>query len=588
MKNRKLVASVAVLGLVASVAASTQAGAATKTTKKKAAKKPTKPAAATTAPATTAPAATTAPPAAAAKTGGKLIVGLEAETNGWIPGPGSWAVSGHTVSFAAYERLFALNAKTTVSPWLAESYTTSRDSKVFTIKLRKGIKFHNGEAFNAAAVKDNLDTAMCGGVLAPVFFRMNLLVSATPNCAPGPLAKLVKGVDIIDDSTVQITSPVPFPGLIPALAGQAGVMVAPAQLKANDRNHLIGTGPFKQKGDWKPNVSISFERNPDYWRKDSIAKLDEIEFRPIPDENTRILQIAKGELDMTHTANFSSKREFEALAKDGKAKIIVGEFMAETNQDVLNNSVPPFNTEECRLAAAYAMDVPTLIKAKAPGATQANGPFSKGTPGFLDETGYPSKPDLDKAKALYETCKAKVGNGKDVEFTMATTNDPEAGEIRDVMKVMVERAGFKIKTANIEQANYITAVLGGATQWATWRYYGTIVDTDTFRFNLHSETAFPNGVGSLNWQRAKDGQVDTALDQIRDSTDPVVRKRAAESISRQYGEKAYILWRWRTAWTVAWSPKVTFDPKSIKLANGDPAPEIPLGYVVDFTGITKS
>jgi peptide/nickel transport system substrate-binding protein len=586
MKNRKLVAGVAVAGLVASIAATTPAGAATKTTKKKkaAAKKPTKPVAATTAaPTTAAPAA--AAPAPGAKAGGKLIVGMEAETNGWIPGPGSWAVSAHTVSFAAYERLFSLSAKSTVTPWLAESYTQSRDNKSFTIKLKKGIKFHNGEAFNAEAAKASLDTSICGSTLITVFLRIN---AGGAVCSKDPLPKLLKGVEVVDDSTLQVTALAPFPGFIPALAGQGGVIVAPAQIKANDRNRLIGTGPFKMKGDWKPNVSISFERNADYWRKDAMPKLDEIEFRPIPDENARILQIAKGEIDMTHTANFTSKREFEALAKDGKAKIISGDFMAESNHDVLNNSVAPFNTEECRLAAAYAMDVPTLIKAKAPGATQANGPFPKGSPGYLENTGYPSKPDLDKAKGYYETCKSKVGGGKDVEFTMATTNDPEAGEIRDIMKQMVERVGFKIKTANIEQANYIGAVLTGATQWATWRYYGGIVDLDTYRFQMHSETANPNGAVSLNWQRAKDGQVDAAFDQIRDSSDPVIRKRAAESISQQYGEKAYILWRWRTVWTVAWGNKVNFDPKNIKLPSGDLGPEIPFGYIIDFTGITKS
>ena len=585
MKHQKTLAGVIAVGLAVSMAATTSASAATKTTKK--AKKVVKTTKKATAAAdTVAPAPAPAPaPAVAAKTGGKLIVGMEAETNGWLPGPGSWAVSAHTVSFAAYERLFGLSAQSKLEPWLAESFTQSRDNKTFIIKLRKGIKFHNGEAFNAEAAKTALDTNVCGATLITVFLRLN---AGGALCSKDPLPRLLQGITVVDDSTVQIVALAPFPGLIPGFAGQGGVIPAPAQVKANDRNHLVGTGPFKMKGEWKPNVSISFERNPDYWRKDSIAKLDEIEFRPIPDENARILQLSKGEIDITHTANLTSKREYEKLAKEGKAKSISGDFMSENNHDVLNNSVPPFNTEECRLAAAYAMDVQTLIKAKAPGATQANGPFPKGTPGFLAETGFPTKPDLDKAKGYYETCKSKVGGGKDVEFTMATTNDPEAGEIRDIMKQMVERAGFKIKTANIEQANYIGAVLTGATQWATWRFYGGIVDLDTYRFQFHSETANPNGQISLNWQRVKDGQVDAAFDQIRDSSDPVVRKRAAESISRQYGEKAYILWRWYTIWTVAWNPKVNFEPTKIKLASGADAPEIPFGYIVDFTGITKS
>ncbi len=580
MKNRKLVASVIAAGLVASAAASTSAGAATKTTKKKAvAKKPTKPATATTAAPTTAAAPA---PAAAAKSGGKLIVGMEAETNNWIPGPGSWAVSGHTVSFAVYERLFGLSGKGQISPWLADSMTVDRTGLVWTIKLKKGIKFHNGEVFDAAAVKANLDEAICGSTLLPVFLRIN---AGGAFCSKEALPKLTKGVAVVDESTVTLTTLAKFPSLPTTFAAQGGVMIAPSQIKDNNGNTLIGTGPFKFKS-YQRDVALNVVRNDDYWRKDHIAKLDEIEFRPIPDENARIAQIAKGDIDITHSANFSTKAEFEKLAKDGKAKVVSGDFMAETNHDVLNNSLPPFNTDECRLAAAYGMDVPTLIKLKAPGARQANGPFSPATPGWVASSGAPTY-NIDKAKASYETCKAKIGGGKDVEFTMATTNDPEAGEIRDIMAAMMEKVGFNVKKANIEQSKYITTVLLGGTQWATWRFYGGIIDMDVERFQMHSETAGPNGAVSLNWQRAKDGQVDAAFDLLRDNTDPAVRKGAAESIFRQYAEKAYILPRWVTVWSVAYGNKVQPNLETLKLVSGDAGPLIPFGYIVDFANITK-
>ena len=576
MNYRKGLLALTALGLATALVAPTGAGAVTKkATKAKAKPKATvKPTTATT------PQTTAAPPAAP-KTGGKIVFGMEAETNNWIPGPGSWAVSGHQVSFAVYERLFGLNAKSQISPWLADSITKDASGLVWTIKIKKGIKFHNGEDFDAAAVKANLDEAMCGSVLLPVFFRMN---GAGALCSKEPLPKLLRGVTVVDAQTVTVTTLQKFPGFPATMAGQAGVMIAPAQIKAVDLNTMIGTGPFKFKS-WKRDVALNVVRNDDYWRKDSIAKLDEIEFRPIPNEDARIAQIAKGDLDMTHTANFTSSREYTKLAKDGKINSVSGDFMAETNQDVLNNSIPPFNQLPCRLAAAYAMDTPTLQKLKAPGSTQANGPFPEGSPGYLKETGFP-KFNLDKAKAEYAKCKAALGGG-DVEFTMATTNDPEAGEIRDIMAQMVSQAGFKVKPANIEQSKYITTVLLGGTQWATWRYYGGIIDLDTFRFQMHSETAAPNGAISLNWQRVKDGVVDAAFDLLRDSNDPVVRKQAAENINRQYGENAFILWRWRTTWTVASSKSVKAEFDKFKLANGDAAPLIPFGYVVDLAAISK-
>ncbi len=575
MKHRKALAGLAVLGLVGSIIAS--AGPATAVAKKKTTKKPAKAAAATTAPPAAAPA-----PAAAAKTGGKLIYGMEAETNNWLPGPGSWAVSGHQVSFAVYERLFAINSKSQLTPWLADSMTADRTGLVWTIKVKKGIKFHNGEAFNADAVKANLDEAICGATLLTVFLRIN---AGGAFCSKEALPKLTKGVAVVDESTVAITTLAKFPGLPTAFAGQGGVMVAPSQIKANDGNVLIGTGPFKFKS-WQRDVVLNVVRNDDYWRKDHVAKLDEIDFRPIPDENARIAQLAKGDIDMTHTANFESKAEYEKLQKDGKAKVVSSDFLSDTNHDVLNNSIAPFNTEECRLAAAFGMDTATLIKLKAPGAVQANGPFTPAIPGWVANSGLPSY-NIDKAKANYETCKAKLG-GAQVEFTMSTTNDPAAGEIRDIMAAMMEKVGFKVRTANIEQSKYITTVLVGGTQWATWRYYGAILDLDVYRFQMHSETANPNGAVSLNWQRQKDSQIDAAFDLLRDNTDPAVRKKAAESIFRQMSEKAYILPRWNTVWNVAWGNKVTPNLTTAKNPNGDAAPLTPLGYVTDMANITKS
>ena len=228
MNYQKGLLALTALGLAAAMVAPTGAYAtAKKTTKKPAAKPTTKPTAAPAA------AATTAPPSAApaAKTGGKLIFGMEAETNNWIPGPGSWAVSGQQVSFAVYERLLALNAKSQIVPWLADSVTKDTSGLVWTIKIKKGIKFHNGEDFDANAVKANLDEAICGSVLLPVFFRIN---GAGALCSKEPLPKLLRGVTVVDPQTVQVTTLQKFPGFQAAMSGQG--LVASCSLRSTTRN----------------------------------------------------------------------------------------------------------------------------------------------------------------------------------------------------------------------------------------------------------------------------------------------------------------------------------------------------------------
>ena len=132
------------------------AGAATKATKttKAAKKKP-----ATTKVATASVAPTTAAAAAApAKSGGKVVWGLEAESSeGYLPSSSTFAISGYQVMSSIGERLVAPDSKGAITPVLADSITNSPDYKTWTIKVHPGIKFHNGEALNADAVKLNID-----------------------------------------------------------------------------------------------------------------------------------------------------------------------------------------------------------------------------------------------------------------------------------------------------------------------------------------------------------------------------------------------------------------------------------------------
>ncbi len=538
MKYQAKLTGALALAIAATLVAPMGAGAAAKKKKPTTTKK--KPVA-TAAPTT----AAVAPGAAPAKSGGKIVYGIGAESNGWMPSTQNWAPEGTQVRWSVIENLMGVNAKGETVGYLAESATGSDGFKTWTFKLRSGIKFHNGEAFDAAAVVLNITEVQ----------KSPLTGAALLNLA---------GCQVAGDLLVACATKTPWVSFPVFMTGSLGAMVAPAQIKSKDATKPIGTGPFVFKS-WTPNEKFNATKNPTWWR--GAVAADEVEFRVILSDDARLAQLQSGQLNFSHTSAAVANNEYQAAAKAGKISVVDAEGPAQVNYDMLNNVVPPFNTKSCRLAAALAMDMDTLIKLRAQGFIKANGMFSPGTIGNLKDNGNPGY-NLDRSKEEYAKCKAANG-GKDVEFTMATTTSPEAIETRNIKKQMVERAGFTIKTLELPQANYIPAALVGKYQWLTWRNHGGY-DPDGERLWWHSETAAPLDSLALNFARFKDATIDEAFTQIRGNSDPVVRKKAAESINQAFGEEMYVIPNWYSKWVLG-QAKGCKGAEGFKLPNGDVA-----------------
>ncbi len=585
MKHRKGLLALTAIGLAAMLVAPTGAGAVKKKPTKP---KPTTKPAATAAPTTPPAPAATAAPTPVAKTGGKIVFGLEAEaSDGYLPSSSQCAVSCYQVFTSMAERLFSVNAKGQVTPWLAESITPSSDYKSYTIKTKTGIKFHNGEPFNAEAAKLNIDDFACGAVTISAWFPLNGFGAL---CKAG---KLQNSVTVTGPDTLVVNIPTGrWVSLGSYLAGGQTYMMAPAQINAKDRNKPIGTGQYKFK-EWVVGDHLTVTKNADYWGKNK-PNADEVEFRPIPDENARLAQLQAGQIDFLTTSNTLAVQEMQKLAKDGKIRVDLGSpTFGEVSYIMLNNGVAPFNNKDCRLAAAQAIDVQTAIKLRAPLNEAADGPFPKGSLGYLPASGYP-KFNLDGAKASFAKCKAALGGG-DVKFTIGTTTVPDNIQtFHVVIKAMLEQAGFKVDTVSIEQQKYITTALVGAFQAFSWRSHGGF-DPDQQRVWWHNEMNPRDKTGALvydgktidiNLARVVDGTVDSAFDQIRQNSDPAVRKKATEAINASLGENANNLWLWRTIWAVASCSKCG-GATGQKTPTGEAVQDFPTGLVPEVGALTK-
>ncbi len=174
--------------------------------------------------------------------GGRLVFGLTGETDGWLPQAARWSPSSDNVAKAVFDPLVALGADESVQPYLAQSFTPAADFRSWQIKVRPNVKFHDGTPFDAAALVQNLEADRTSPLVGSAF-------------------KPITAVEKVDDLTAKVTMSSQWANFPSLFLTQAGFMVAPAQIAAQDTRHPVGTGPFVFDT-WTPDKSLKLNRNP--------------------------------------------------------------------------------------------------------------------------------------------------------------------------------------------------------------------------------------------------------------------------------------------------------------------------------------
>ena len=273
--------------------------------------------------------------------GGTIEVGLEAETNSWLPGEGSFGNPGTTVAYAIYDPLIKRSEDGELQPYLAESMEPNEDLSQWTLTLRPDVLFHDGTPLNAQALKTIFDT---------------YLTAPTSNVAT-TLAE-VTSLEVVDDLTVRYVLEGPnaaFPDVLTLAPGWPFSPTAAARFGPDAGANPVGTGPFRFVS-WQRDSALEVERNEDYWQE-GLPYLDGITFRPIPDEDTRLASLQSGDIHALQTLRQSTvarAREFDGVDNY--------EFLGNNSGvSLINTSRPPFDDVRVRQALAYSIDQPALI-----------------------------------------------------------------------------------------------------------------------------------------------------------------------------------------------------------------------------------
>ena len=379
---------------------------------------------------------------AAVKTGGFITVAIDGGVGGHCF---QNALAGGALgsSRSMFEQLFERTDKGKFVGFLAESATTT-DNKVWNIKLRAGIKYSNGEAFNAANVKQNIDIGR--GDVDPTLGYLGTGVAVNAN---------IYSVEVVDDLNLKVTLDRPDQAL-PALIFRAGryVMRAPAQIASPKTcvTNPIGTGPFMLKSFTTDLTEVV--RNPNYWRKDKngvqLPYLDGITFINVKEASQRAAAVRKGTVDAAFFTQGDATFTQDLL---NRKKDVTGYLSTPTayGQWVPNvgKKDSPFKIKACRLAAAHALDWNAYNKVRLKGTGNFSGSLVGKENPMYTLKGAP-KFSIAKSQAYQVECNAALGAAGPMKLTLYADSSSQSLNNVKFIRQMLDKAG--IATNEILQA----------------------------------------------------------------------------------------------------------------------------------------
>ncbi len=472
-------------------------------------------------------------PSAEPQKGGRLVFGIEAESDGFDPTKGRWALSGMQVAYTVYDPLMAFDADGVARPYALESATPSADYKVWMAKLRPGLVFHNGTKATSTTLQKQIQA-----------FHDSTLT--------GPAVRPYKSSKVIDELTLEVTLSSPWAAFPNVLTGQGGPLVAPEVFDNPDGNrNPIGTGPFVFK-EWKTDDHLSVVRNDKYWMTDaggqSLPYLSEVVFKPIADASSREKALESGDINILQDNHPQELQLLKDKAQEGRLQYVPDQGEKEETFIMFNVQKAPLDDPLLRQALAYATNVDDYIDVTGDEKDQAaDGPFEKSSKWYVD-AGFP-KHDLAKAQELIAQYKAKHGDGP-VTFKLATTSTPENAKIIQLMQQQWQAIGVDVQADTVEQIQLIAQAVSGTYDAVLWRGFGSPDPDADYHFWAPINTAPPGQFG-LNFARLTDDQVQKDLDIGRESADPAARLAAYQDAQKRWAELVPYIWLDHVQWVIA-------------------------------------
>ncbi|HQL31565.1 MAG TPA: ABC transporter substrate-binding protein [Thermoanaerobaculales bacterium] len=493
----------------------------------------------------------------------ELVSSIRAEPRGFNRYTGRDSVT-ETITHLTQARLVRIDRRTQeLEPWLAESWSTSPDGLEWTLKLRQGVTFSDGEPFTAADVLFSFRAIYDPGVASPMGEAMR--VGGKPLAVSAP-----------DPSTVVIRFPAPFgPGIrlldnLPILprhkleaALDAGTFVK-AWDGAAPVGDIVGLGPFVIE-QYQPGQRLVFARNPRYWRRDEsgqrLPALDRLTLEIVPDQNAELLRLQAGQIDFTQTeVRPEDYATLRAAADEGRVTLVdlgVGldadSFWINLRPGT-NQARPWLHQVELRRAIAHAVDRQAFADTVFLGAaTPVDGALiTPGNPRWY-ATDLPRHPyDPGAAGALL----ASIGlvdrdgdgvredrHGADASFTVLTMKgnsllERGAAFVRDALGAI----GLRVEVAPLEVGALIDRIERGDYEAIYFRFLTTDLDPalnmDLWLSSGGAHVWNPlQRTPATDWER----EIDRLMHRQAATPDHAARKALFDQVQRIFAEHVPVL-----------------------------------------------
>ncbi|GEL24592.1 glutathione ABC transporter substrate-binding protein [Pseudonocardia sulfidoxydans NBRC 16205] len=444
---------------------------------------------------------------APAKNGGTLILAEDREIVSFDP----TIQNSNMAALAVYDSLLKLDDKGVPQPYLAKSMDTTDNGTTWRMGLRPEVTFSDGTPLDAQSVITNV--------------QRHIDKKSSPS---NRYAVVIGSMRAVDPTTVEFTLKNPsgtFPQLfaLPFSSGNLGTIVSPKALQekgeAGIAKEPVGAGPFVFSS-WVRDSKLTLSKNPNYWQQ-GLPHLDGLEFRPLPDTETRYASIENGDVDVMFGGYHT-----ELIRGLGNPNLKVYYGSGNGAEYIyFNQQKAPFDDRRMREAVIRSIDLNALA------ASQYRGQMERASGYFGDDTPYSTQQsrdswpafDIEKAKQLVADYKAGGGNAT-VQYK--TTNAPNRVAFAEFLQAQLKAAGIDIQVQFYDLAQYSSSVVQSHDfQIAGW--VGGPTDTPfPGAYNL-----FHSG-GSTNYGEYSNPQVDALLDTAVSTTDPDELAKAYQQVQQ--------------------------------------------------------
>lgn len=336
------------------------------------------------------------------------------------------------ILFHVFDGLVSIDSDGRFRPALAESWSNPSPT-IWQFRLRRGVRFHNGEEFNAEAVKFSLDRARNPELRSPMLARVRHIVS----------------VDVVDSHTVNLVTAAPFPTMLFSVmeASFSSLIMPPRYTRDTAPEVLarapVGTGPYRFV-EWRRDDRVVLEANPDYWG--GAPRIRRVIWRPISETRTRIAELRSGGVDI---AGDIPPEEIPGLNRaPTKVVDVASEALYFFGFETLRTS--PLQDRRVRQAMHYAIDVDAIQRT-------IMGGYGQRIAVTLPRTAFGYPQDMqpypyDPARARALLAEAGHPNGFTIPLTARQGRYLKDREVMEACFGFLARVGVRVEARYLEQS----------------------------------------------------------------------------------------------------------------------------------------